>query len=180
MQKQEYQPEKLRSLFHYVIKAAGSRPGFGATKLYKVAWFSDTKCFMLRGRSITGAKYIREKHGPTPQQAMPIRAALVADGCISQFKGPSEYEGWHFRSLRSPDLSVFDRHEIETINYWIKHIDEDHTADSISEESHDYGWEIAAMGEELPYYAFFAGRIREPSPEESARLSSRAKELGLI
>src|SRR5262249_36624697 len=29
-------------------------------------------------------------------------------------------------------------------------IDKEHTATSISEESHDYAWDIAKMGEELP------------------------------
>jgi hypothetical protein len=75
---------------------------------------------------------------------------------------------------------VFDHDEIQTINYWIRHIDEDHTATSISDQSHDYGWEIAAMYERLPYHAFLAERVRPPNDDELERITGRAKKLGLI
>jgi hypothetical protein len=47
------------------------------------------------------------------------------------------------------------------------------------EQSHDYAWEIAKLGEEIPYHATFANRIRDPEGEELAWASRRAKELGL-
>ena len=53
-------------------------------------------------------------------------------------------------------------------------------ADSISERSHDYAWEIAKMGEELPLYAYRVARIQEPSEQDIKRLKDRAKELGLL
>jgi hypothetical protein len=36
------------------------------------------------------------------------------------------------------------------------------------------------MGEELPPYAIFANRIREPDDEELGQLQERAKAMGLI
>ena len=56
--------------------------------------------------------------------------------------------------------------ELGHVTYWIRHISQDHTAASSSEESHDYGWDIAAMGEELPMQAFMAERIRDPRGAE--------------
>ena len=51
---------------------------------------------------------------------------------------------------------------------WLKHVCEEHTAASISEETHGYVWEIAKRGETSPMYAVFATRLREPNAEELA------------
>lgn len=180
MPDREYDPERLKQLFHYVIRAAGARPGFGAVKLYKVAWFSDARSYLLTGKSITGAVYLREEFGPIPKLARGIRQALVVEGAISEKKSANLYQGWKFRSLRDPGPLPFTQDELDTINYWIKHIDEDHTADSISDESHDYGWEIARQGEELPMVAFLASRARQPADNEVGKFEGWARELGLI
>lgn len=79
-----------------------------------------------------------------------------------------------------PDVSGFSTEEIRNVDYWIDHIDKDHTAQSISDESHDYAWEIAKMGEELPLHAVLASRIRDPNDQELERLRRRAQEKGLL
>ena len=173
--------EKFKRLVHYVIWRAGERDGFGAVKLNKILWFSDARAFMLRGKPITGASYIREKWGPGPRPMMPIRKELEREGAIRvwtdrHFDLPST----RFQALRAPvDLNIFDADEIKTVDWWIEHIDKDHTAGSASEESHDYAWEIAEMGEELPYHAVFATRMRQPDDAEMEWARRRAKELGL-
>jgi hypothetical protein len=77
-------------------------------------------------------------------------------------------------------VSMFSSGELEIVDYWINHIDKEHTAASISDRSHDYAWDIAKMGEELPLFAILANRIREPNEQELERLRQRAKALGLI
>ena len=79
-----------------------------------------------------------------------------------------------------PDMSKFSRDELQIIDHWIEHIDKDHTAKSISDKSHDYGWDIAAQGEEIPLYAVLAERIREPSDQELERLKEKARAHGLM
>jgi hypothetical protein len=171
--------EKFKSLVHYVIARAGDKPGFGATKLNKVLWFADARLFMLRGRPITGAAYIREKYGPVPQQIMPVRDELVHEGRVRIIPPHFEYEGWRFRSLRPPEVSSFTAEELQTVNWWIDYISDKHTAASISDESHDYGWDLAKMGEPLPLQAFMAERIREPSESEMAWARDAARRLGI-
>lgn len=169
--------EKLKRLIHYVAWKAGKRDWFGATKLYKVLWFSDARRFVLAKKPITGAIYIREKYGPVPKHALIARRELEAEKSIRVTK---ERELTRFVALKVPDVSMFTEDELRTVDYWIDHIDKDHTAQSISEQSHDYAWEIAKMKEELPLYAILANRIREPTDEELGKLRERAKELGLI
>ncbi|MBB6413395.1 Panacea domain-containing protein [Mesorhizobium sangaii] len=173
-----YDRERLKHLFHYVIWVAGARAGFGATKLYKVAWFSDARRFVLTGQSITGAPYIREKHGPIPRDGIIVRNQLAAERLIEQWRGTGDE--WVFKGIVPPDRNIFHPDELKEIDIWIKEIDGKHTATTVSDLSHDYGWEIAAMKEPLPFHSILAGRGREPTAVEAARLRNRAKELGLL
>lgn len=177
----EYEKAKFKALVHYIVWRAGDRPGFGATKLNKVLWFSDARMYMLTGQSITGATYIRQKFGPTPQQIMSVRAELEQEGMIKFwsdrfFNKPIT----RFRAEREPSGLPFTTDEIQIVDWWIDHITNDHTAGSISEQSHDYGWEIYQLGEVLPYRAFLASRVREELlPTDRRWAERRAKELGL-
>jgi hypothetical protein len=145
---------------------AGHRKGFGATKLNKVLWYADARAYVLTGRPITGATYIREKYGPVPRPGMPAREELAREGKIRIIPARNEYDNTQFRALEPPDVSFLTEQERESVDYWIKHIDEDHTAASISEQTHDYSWDIAEMGEVIPFHACFATRVREPSGKE--------------
>ena len=79
-----------------------------------------------------------------------------------------------------PDTSIFSDGELGTVDYWIDHIDREHTGRSISEKTHeDMAWQLAKNGEELPLYAVRLARIEEPSDSDVERLKKRAKELGL-
>jgi hypothetical protein len=171
---------KFKALLHYVVWKAGKIQGFGATKLYKVLWFADARAYMLLNESITGEAYIREKYGPLPKHALSVIDELQVEGAIRVSSGLFfNKKIRHFESLRTPDkLSITDKQR-EIVDYWIRHISTEHTAESISEQSHDYAWEIARLGEEIPYRAIFANRIRDPKGEELEWASHRAKELGL-
>ena len=171
-----FQRDKFKRLVHYVIWRAGKRDWFGAVKLNKVLWFSETKCFALTGKSITGACYIREKWGPVPKAIMPVRGELEREGAIRVWKqGNTE----RATASASPDMSSFTRDEMAIVDWWVEHIATYETAGSISEKSHDYTWSIAEMGEELPMVATFATRIREPNNEELAWGKEIAARLGL-
>lgn len=175
-----FDKNKFKTLVLYVTWRAGHRHGFGATKLNKVLWFSDARAYMLHGKPITGATYIREKYGPVAKQMMPIREELEREGLVKTW--PQLYFGrrlTRFRALEYPDMSMFTEKERRIIDFWINHIANDHTANSISEQSHDYTWEIAEMGEVIPYHAIFATRIREPRGEELDWAKSEAQRLGL-
>jgi Protein of unknown function (DUF4065) len=172
-----YDFERLKLLTHYVVSAAGSRANFGAVKLYKVMWFSEARCFVLHGRSITGSPYVRQKFGPIPRDGIRAREALVSENSIKQWRGTNQE--WVFKSVTNPIMSFLNVDERAEVDRWIRHIDEDHTASSTSEESHDYGWELAKIGEVLPLYSVLAGRVRVPNAAELDWAKSRAKELGL-
>jgi len=176
----EFDRNKFKALLHYVVWKAGDRHGFGATELYKVLWLSDARAYMLTKQPITGEIYIREKYGPLPRHAL---------GIISELKGDNAIRVWNdrydnkpvrrFKSLINPDKLLLDDKQRDIVDYWIEHIASDRTAESISEESHDLAWKLAKLGEELPYYALFAVRVRDPHGKELEWARSRATDLGL-
>ena len=168
--------EKFKRAVHYVIWKAGSHKGFGSTKLNKVLWFADARVYVLKGHPITGARYIREKFGPVPKPAMPAREELQKAGMIEIWQDGKQTR---FRTKTKPDMSSFADYEVQALDHWIREIDEEHTAQSISDKTHDYGWEIARMGEEIPLYAVLAERVRHPRGDELEWARKEAERLGL-
>lgn len=171
---------KLKALVRYVIWRAGHQDGFGATKLNKVLWFSDARHYMAHGSPITGETYVRQRHGPVPKHIEEIKSELEADAAIERWR--EEYQGVEierFLSVDPPDTSLFTAEELQMIDWWVKHVAEEHTARSISELSHNYTWQVAAMGEEIPLYAVFASRIRAPLGQELEWAKAEAERLGL-
>ncbi|WP_426313824.1 Panacea domain-containing protein [Methylobacterium fujisawaense] len=159
----KFEREKFKRLVHYIIWHGGQKEWFGATKLNKVLWFSDIRAYALTGKSITGAIYIREKHGPVPKAIMPIRSNLISEGLISVSRlGRVE----RFATNTKPNTSIFTANEIAIVDWWSEHIASSHTAASISAYSHDYTWSAADMGEEIPMVATFATCLRPPTDEE--------------
>ena len=73
---------RLKRLVHYVAWAAGKKDWFGAIKLNKVLWFADARNFVLTGKPITGAVYIREKYGPIAKHMLVVQAELEKEGKI--------------------------------------------------------------------------------------------------
>jgi hypothetical protein len=172
----QFDRDKFKQLVHYVIWKAGKRDWFGSTKLNKVLWFSDTQAFALTGKPITGATYIRQKYGPVPKAIMPVRSELQREGAIRVFR---EGKVERTTATRAPDMRSFASSEMAIIDWWIEHISSYHTAATISDKSHDYTWQIAEMGEEIPMVATFATRIREPTEDETLWGKDIAAKLGL-
>ena len=166
---------------HYVISECPDPAKLGATKLNKILWLADTRAYVLHNQPITGAAYIREKYGPVAKAMLPARDALKAARLIRHWKAPLyAHEQDVFRSEARPDVSMFSSRELGVINDMIRYVRDEHTAASISEETHDYVWEIAEMGEEIPYFAIFAARTREPTEEELEWARAEARRQGLL
>jgi hypothetical protein len=107
---------------------------------------------------------------------MPAQKSLQDEGVIEVWKDGKQTR---FRTKMSPDMSHFKKEEMDALDFWIKEIAEEHTAESISEKSHDYAWEIAKMGEEIPLYALLTTRMRDPKDDELEWARKEAERLGL-
>ena len=159
--------EKFKALVLHILWRTNHYDDFGATKLNKVLWFSEARSFEAYGKPITGEAFIRDMHGPRSKHARDICEELKAEGLVEPLTERFyDYEVQRYRVLQPSDTAVFTSEELSLIDWWTDFVAKHHTAKSISEKSHDYSWEIAKMGEEIPLRAFLASRVRDPHDDE--------------
>lgn len=173
--------EKLKAFVLYIVWRTSHTEGFGSTKLNKVLWFTEARSFEAYGRPITGEQFIRDQFGPRSKHLREICDELEREGRIEPFSEQMlNYPVHRYRALHPADTSMFTAEELTLADWWIATIAERYTATSISQLSHDYGWEVAAMGEELPLHALLAKRIRPPKAGDELEWAEReAERLGL-
>jgi len=161
--------DKFKSLVHYICWRCSDDPSrLGAVKLNKILWASDFVAYYEQGSPITGAGYVKRQYGPVPRAIVPILRELEHDRVLiardTRFHGFLKKE---FTVLRDPDTTAFSASEMEIVDKAIKIICEEHTARSISARSHEYIWQVAEDGEEIPYFTIFAipGEITDDERE---------------
>ena len=149
--------KKFIAAIHYVCHKASDPSVLGSVKLNKVLWYSDVVNYMVSGHAITGETYVKRQHGPVPKHVPGAIDELVRSGRI--VRGKVDHYGFmknEYVSLAEPDLSLFSPDEIARIDEAFEHVCLNHTARSVSEETHGVIWALAGMGEEMPYHTVFA------------------------
>ena len=76
------------------------------------------------------------------------------------------HEKVDYIALTEPDISAFKADEISLVDEAIQFVCLEHTAKEISDKSHDIIWELAELGEEIPYEAMLASSLGEVTPED--------------
>nr|EDZ38351.1 MAG: Hypothetical protein CGL2_05939002 [Leptospirillum sp. Group II '5-way CG'] len=153
---------ELEKVIHYICWKAQDPGVLRATKLNKILWYSDIFNYLSSGKSITGTKYIKHQYGPVPKEIDKAISNLKKEGVLVIRQG--SYFGYpkkEFVALKKPDISGFKPEHIDLIDEVFNVICYDHTAKSISLESHDVIWKTALMGEEIPYETVFASEMGE-------------------
>mgnify|MGYP001611309626 CR=1 FL=1 len=157
----KYDKVKFRKLVHYICNSIEA-DFLGATKLDKSLWFADVLAYLHLEKPITGETYIKRQFGPVPYHILPAVDELVKAGMIVVKEKPF-YVGTkrEFISLTEPDVSVFSPQEMALIDYAVNYVCKENTARSISAKSHNRIWELAEIGEEIPYHAIWATQLGE-------------------
>jgi hypothetical protein len=173
-----FDSEKFKHLVQYVCWRCDDPAELGATKLNKVLWRADTQAYYLRGESITGARYVKRQFGPVPSAMVQTLRDLESEGALAireeDYFGNAKKE---FFALKRPDLSLFSAEEISLVDQSIEYVCRRHTARSISAETHDDIWNLAKIGEEIPYYTVFASRLGEVTEDDIAWARTQIEEL---
>jgi hypothetical protein len=101
---------------HYVIWRSDPSE-LGATKLYKICWYSDLEAYRTLGSTISGAThYKRLQHGPVPKQANRVIEYLQQSGKIAvstenYFDRPKTM----YMARTRPAISAFTSDEVAII-----------------------------------------------------------------
>ena len=166
--------QKFKKAVHYVI-ASTSPEEIGKTKLAKVLFFSDLDAFRRKGQPITEARYIKRQHGPMPDQFYEAVESLAREGKVAQRRAPHfGYEQHQFWAIEEPDLEGLSADDVATLATYTRLICDNHTAASISDVTHNKAWELAEMGEEIPFAAYMAAEASgSPTLEELAEIEAR-------
>ncbi|HEX7643116.1 MAG TPA: Panacea domain-containing protein [Burkholderiaceae bacterium] len=154
--------EKFKALVHYICEKASDPSVLGAVKLNKVLWYSDSIRYMVTGHSITGESYVKRQHGPVPRHIVSAVDQLVAEGLIA--RGRVDHFGFvktEYIAIAECDTSIFSVDEIKLVDSAFEHVCLNHTAKTVSEETHGIIWRIANMGEEIPLATVFASDVGE-------------------
>jgi hypothetical protein len=154
--------KKFKELVHYICEKAEDPSVLGSIKLNKVLWYSDVINYLVTGRSITGETYVKRQHGPVPRDVLRAINELVQDGKIA--RGKVDHFGFikhEYISIYAADKNAFSGSEMALIDDAFDHVCIHHTARSVSDETHNVIWEMAEMGEVIPYHAVFASMIGE-------------------
>lgn len=153
--------DKFKKLVHYICYRAEPST-LGAVKLNKILWYSDVFSYLKTGTPMTGESYVKRQYGPVPATILSTIQELVEDGNLVV------RECMHFGHLKrefvyltEPDMVMFSGPEVDTVNRMIDVICNNHTAKSISDLTHDRIYELAEIGEEIPYYATLASGLGE-------------------
>lgn len=155
--------KKFKALVHYVIHECANPDQLGAIRLNKVLWFADVMAFQLDGKPITNEIYVKRQYGPAPKRVLHALNELQQDGCITVREPQYQFDSRKFISLKDPDLRGLTHRERNLASAVLNGV-LGHTANSISEMTHDNVWRAALEGEEIPLQATFAsvpGEITE-------------------
>lgn len=154
--------EKYKNLVHYICYICEDPTKLGSTKLNKILYFSDFLYYKINRKSITGETYIKRQHGPVPKNILLILDELYEEEkLISREVDYFNYKKKEFFTLIKPDISKFSAEEISLIDKVADIIINKHTANSISNLTHNQIWKLAEIGEEIPYYTVFATELDE-------------------
>jgi len=149
-------------------------PGLGSIQVRKALCIADAVHYSLHGQSITEVRYIKEKHGPVPDnEGFRCLTEMFMSGKIDIYEEPiGPYTRNSYYSVAEPDYSVFTRNQIDIINYAAR-IAFSHTATDLSFITHDAIYDSINMREEIPLNAIctpiVTGYDTEPFTEEEKK-----------
>jgi hypothetical protein len=157
---------KFKAMVHYIVAACDPQR-LGAVRLNKICWFTDTFTYRITGQSLSGETYVKRKHGPVPKSILATIRELEDEQKIHvrdhQILPTRKMR--MFVALTDSPADAFSEPEREVLDYIISHVCNHHSANSISELSHDAIWDAANDGEEIPMWATLVSDPAELTPD---------------
>jgi Protein of unknown function (DUF4065) len=171
---------KLEEAVHYICATCTASDGLGAVKLNKILYYADMINYAVSGSPITGATYVKRLRGPCPKQILPAieyikQTHRLETRSVSVF----DLTRREFDAHGSTDLSIFTPDEIDHLNQTMRFVC-NHSAADISDASHTVVWDVADMGEELPYETFlvsYPGELDDEGLQRAADVIAKAEQM---
>lgn len=148
--------EKFKQVLLYIVNKVGGRPNIGQTALYKLLYFIDFDYFEKYQEYLTGAKYIKNTHGPTPVSFAKIAQELEKNKKLVEVNSSYfNYDQKKYLATGDPCVSLLSAVELKHIDYELDRLAQK-SARELSELSHiDTPWLVAKDKAELNYHHVF-------------------------
>jgi transcriptional regulator with XRE-family HTH domain len=147
---------KLREVLLYILSEVGSKPNVGETVIYKLLYFIDFDHYEEYEEQLIGARYQKNRYGPTPVEFKKVVDDMIAKGEVVTLRAKYfKHDQKRYLAARRPDLTCLSAPELKTIDRVLARLS-DMTAGQISEHSHnDVPWLTAEDGQIIDYEAVF-------------------------
>lgn len=152
-----YDAVKFKAMVHYICAGCEDYRKLGATKLNKIVLYAEREAYLHLGGGISSPRFVKRQFGPVPVAMVPVLHELNEEKkIIIRERSVGGNVKRDFINIAEPDLSMFNASEISIIDRVAHDVCHNHTATSISLETHDDVWEMAEIGEDLPMFTVFA------------------------
>jgi transcriptional regulator with XRE-family HTH domain len=147
---------KFKEVLLYILNQVGSKPNIGETVIYKLFYFIDFNFYERYEEQLVGARYQKNKYGPTPMEFKKIIETMIDKEEIMKVESKYfDYPQTKYLPLRKPDLTKLGAHEIEVIEDVLCRLS-DMNATQISDYSHnDVPWLTTEDGKVIDYESVF-------------------------
>jgi uncharacterized phage-associated protein len=167
--------EAFKGIVHYVC-ANVDPDALGNVKLHKIMYFADMMHFMSEGKPLTGVDYLKQQFGPVARHLSACLKELEREGLIrietTDYYG---FEKKRYVSKSEPAVALSDK-QIDLLQEVIGFV-RSQTARGISNFSHDLAWQLAEMGERIPYAAVYGWEPCEISDADRAEAIEEVRQL---
>lgn len=147
-----YKAFDLGKIENLILYIAARCEGVLKTKLNKLLWYIEFKHFKGHTVGITGTRYLHLPLGPVPEDYELFTYKLqLEDRLEAQEEVIGDYLGEKYIAKEEPDLSLFSKEELETINLVIEKLGS-LGSKAIKDLSHkEAAYRMTAHREVIPY-----------------------------
>lgn len=148
--------KKFKQVLLYILNKVGGKPNVGETVLHKLLYFIDFDYYEKFEKSLMGATYLKNHHGPTSLELEEVIKDMQDKKEVEAVKSQYfKYEQKKYLPLKRPNLSLLSAREIEHIDEVLARLS-DKNAKEIENYSHeDIPWKVAQDGKPLSYESVF-------------------------
>ncbi len=149
--------EKFKEVLLYILERIGARPNIGEAVICKLMYFIDFDYYEKFEEQLIGAKYIKNRFGPTPVAFPEIVKQMEQEGDLTRvIKKYFQHDQKKYLPRRSANLSSFSAQEKELIDWEIERF-KDFNATKMRDYSHrDVPWVGTDDLQQINYEAVFS------------------------
>lgn len=165
--------DKLKAAVAYLTERSLRDENFGQVKLVKLLYYADCAAYLRTGQPLTGSNYVRQEHGPYPEDWRSITERLEREGVMRIH--PEDIPGGYRRRRPVPaGMSsgyLLTEQERTFLDDQLRRFAEFNAA-QIEEYSHDeVAWRTTEPGRVIPWE--LAGFRMPGPPDEETKARGR-------